>query len=131
MDDNFFGYELTSSKEPNSNSSSDCSQDSNNIIIDMNTDKNVHIENIQQENHLIDYTNNHYTNKIRNNYGLFYSISNDISGNNDENYMDLSRSNSPITIQNGGSFNGSNPGSSNGSEYDSDEYNDSDHDNNW
>jgi len=130
MDDNFFGYELTSSKEPNSNSSSDCSEHSNNIIIDMNTDKNVHIENIQQENHLIDYTNNHYTNKIRNNYGLFYSISNDISGNNDENYMDLSRSNSPITIQNGGSFNGSNPGSYNGSEYDSDEYNDSDDDNN-
>ena len=122
MDENLFGYELSSCKEINSNSSSDSSEYSNNIIIDMKTDEQIPIENIQQETHLIDYTNNHYINKIRNNYGVFFSITNDISDNTD---MDFSRSNSPITILNGGSMSGSNPGSYNGSEYDSDEYNDS------
>ena len=128
MDENIFGYDLTSCKEINSNSSNDSSEYSNNIIIDMKTDEQIPIGNIQYENNLIDYTNNHYINKIRNNYGLFYSISDDISGN--EHHMDFSRSNSPITIQNGGSMSGSNPGSNPGSEYDSDEYNDSDEDNN-
>ena len=139
MDENLFGYELSSCKEINSNSSNDSSEYSNNIIIDMKTDEQIPIENIQQETHLIDYTNNHYINKIRNNYGVFFSITNDISDNIDNNndisnnehklYLDFSRSNSPITIQNGGSISGSNPGSYNGSEYDSDEYNDSDEDN--
>jgi hypothetical protein len=126
MDENLFGYELSSCKEINSNPSSDSSEYSNNIIIDMKTDEQIPIGNIQHENHLIDYTNNHYINKIRNNYGLFFSITNDISSNID---IDFSRSNSPITIQNGGSMSGSNPGSYNGSEYDSDEYNDSGEDN--
>jgi hypothetical protein len=137
MDEDLFGYELTSCKEKNSNSSSDSSEYSNNIIIDMKTDEKIPIGNIQHETHLIDYTNNHYINKlnddfskIRNNYGLFYSISNDMSDNEYQINMDFSRSNSPITIQNGGSMSGSNPGSYNGSEYDSDEYNDSDEDNN-
>ena len=146
MNEDLFGYTLTSCKENNSNSSSDSSEYSNNIIIDMKTDEKIPIENIQQENHLIDYTNNHYINKlnddfskIRNNYGLFFSISNDISNNDFDNHFgnhfgnhfndDLSRSNSPITIQNYGSNSGSNPGSYNGSDYDSDEYNDSDEDN--
>jgi hypothetical protein len=107
--------------------SSDSSSASNNLTdhtnIEIYSKELVTINNIQEESSLINYTNNHFTNKLNNDFKIINQAEDTFYF---ENIFDLhnrnNRSNSPITISNYGSDNSNDSDSNSNSNNDGSDY---------
>jgi len=89
----------------------------------LNIESNVSIENVEEENNLIHYTENHFHTKITQDLEKIRELNLNGTINNNSFYKyDNSRSNSPVTISNNGSGSDSdsNNNHSNNNEYDHD-----------
>jgi len=82
------------------------SSDSYDVVININPDVSVKIENIQEEENLIEYADNHFTNKVNDDVldinHRIYSLEN-VDDFDDDFHHKYVRSNSPITVSNHGS----------------------------
>jgi hypothetical protein len=82
------------------------SSDSYDVVININPDVSVKIDNIQEEENLIEYADNHFTNKVNDDVldinNRIYSLEN-VDDFDDDFHHQYVRSNSPITVSNHGS----------------------------
>ncbi len=95
--------------------------DTNKVVIDIHNTDQVIIENIQEEKSLIDYTENRAAKRRSKEQAALTNVHIQLAMNDDEFEKDYIRCDSPITISNYGSRNGSNPGSSHNSDLEDNE----------
>jgi hypothetical protein len=103
-----------------SNSSSPIHPDDIKLNIETDITTNIVIDNVQEEINLINYTENHFNTKIQQDLEKIREFNKSDSITNSFYQTNYIRSNSPVTISNGGSRSGSSDSDSNNIEYDTD-----------